>query len=252
MGGEELSKRWVRGVVIAIATVFGLSLFTVAAPQAHAVACVSVRFEADKEARPTANVEEGDIITHIIDIEMFSVLPPAECGPVTVEVQDFAPGQTFVSASGAACTASGSTTTCTYTENALPGGAPQRIEIQYRAGPPPATGRYCDGGVVFSTTAAPVPTAFGPACANAAEPPTPPPDGGGGGFDGDEDFDNGGFGDGGFGNFGTGFGTTTPLGGVDTGAGGTARSNAAVPQIALGSLLAIGFLLLALRRFRRA
>ncbi|HEX2069519.1 MAG TPA: hypothetical protein VHH54_04880, partial [Actinomycetota bacterium] len=131
------------------------------------------------------------------------------------------------------------------------GGSSETIIIRTTAGDPSPEG-YCD--IVQAN--AELPATGGDVdqqCAQAQEAPTPPPNGGGGDTD---EFDEGGFGfGGGFGGFGgTGFSTaaSTPLGGVDTGAGGTAGSNAAVPQLALASLLTIGFLLFGLRRLRRA
>ncbi|MDP8956369.1 MAG: hypothetical protein M3N24_05355 [Actinomycetota bacterium] len=241
-------------VSLVLAALFGFSLFVVT--PAYAAACtLPGRFEVTKAARPTSGVEEGDIIRHIIRIRTFAnPLEPAANLPcdVTVELEDFHFNSTFLSADNATCTAGGGSVTCTYAEQASLTGALHEVEIRVRAEAPPTTGRYCDGVVVRSQTPPTfVPNGAGPVCANAAEEPPPPRDGGGGGVEnGDEGF---GFGGGGFGDFGTGFSTvSTPLGGVDTGAGGTAGSNAAVPQIALASLLTIGLLLFGIRRLGRA
>ena len=252
-----MSRRLIPRVAIVLAALVGFSLFVVITP-AQAVACtLPGRFDVQKSASPTQGIEEGDIIRHIIRIETFAnPLEPAANLPcdVTVELEDFHFNSSFVGADGAACVPAGGSVTCTYNEQATPAGAVNEVEIRVRAEAPGPTGGYCDG-VVVRSTAPPtfVPNGDGPVCANAAEEPTPPPNGGGGGFD--DDFDDGfgsGFGDGFGGGLGGDFSTATPLGGVDTGAGGTARNNSILPQVALGSLLVIGFGLLALRRIRRA
>ena len=258
MGGGQLSRRLVVRVSFVLAAVFGFSLFVATAPaQAQAPPpCTSVDLGITKSITPRT-VEEGDVITHTLRITSRSTTmsPAVECGPVSINVTDFAtPNQTFTGENGpATCSGAIGPIVCTYTLATVQTTTQtDTLHLFFDAGPGP---EYCD-----NATVAPAPPVAdsnpgnnntgAPTCASAPEDPTPPPDGGGG--DLDDGFEGGGFG-GGFGGFGTGFSTaSTPLGGVDTGAGGTAGSNAAVPQIALASLLTIGFLLFGLRRLRRA
>lgn len=253
MGGGQLSKRLILRVSLVLSAVFGFSLFVVT--PAYAADCVGpVSVNVSKRVSPSRNIAPADPINHTITVSVTTtgatITPPCD---VTIDLRDFlGPNLTFTgSASGATCAGTNPVQCSVKFTGVDSAGQSKNVIIRTTAGAPGATGQYCD----HANANAEPPAVGGDlteiVCATAEEEPAPPDNGGGGGF-GDFDDDFGGFGDGGFGGFGGGFDTTTPLGGVDTGAGGTARSNSAVPQIALGSLLAIGLLLLALRRFRRA
>ncbi len=203
---------------------------------------------------PSRGITSGDPVNHVLEVTVTAtggtITPPCD---VTVDLRDqLGPGLTYTgSSTGGTCTtpAGGNPVQCTVTfTHITTGGSSETIIIRTTAGDAPPPG-YCD----IAQADAQLPAVGGDldqACAQAEDVPPPPANGGGGDTD---EFDEGfGFG-GGFGGFGTGFSTaSTPLGGVDTGAGGTAGSNAAVPQLALASLLTIGFLLFGLRRLRRA
>ncbi len=260
----RLSRRLVVRVAIVLATVFGFSFFTVVAAHAQAPPpCAFVDLGITKDVSPDFNVAVNDIITHTLTITATSDTPPVgaaqPCGPLNVRVQDFAsPNQEFQAppAGPGGLTCSGTNiVTCTYTIDVVPapGTRTDEIVLRFRAEDPGVTGQYCDNATVEPTNAGdsnPSNNNTGePTCASAEGPPPSPGNGdddGAGGLNGFTQFD------GGFDTFGTTGDVSTPLGGVDTGAGGTAGSNAAVPQIALASLLMVGLLLFRLRRLRRA
>ena len=261
MGGGQLSRRLVVRVSFVLAAVFGFSLFVVT--PAWAQACTGVlNVNITKRVAPSRGIAIGDPVNHVIEVSVTAISPltvPIPCD-VTIEIRDFiGPNLTYTGSStvdsGSCTSAAGDNPVeCTMTFTGVnTAGQSKTAIIRTTAEDPGPSGEYCDFAEANVDPSTNPGTAgadeTGIVCGAAEGEPAPPANGGGGDLD---EFDEGGFG-GGFGGFGTGFSTvSTPLGGVDTGAGGTAGSNAAVPQIALASLLTIGFLLFGLRRLRRA
>jgi hypothetical protein len=233
-----------------LAAVFGFSLFVVT--PAWAQACMgAVNVNLTKRVAPSRGIAPGDPVNHVIEISVTATgaTTPVPCD-LTIDLRDImGPNLTFTgSSSGATCTGTNPVTCSVPFTGVDTAGQTKTVIIRTTAGDP-EPGGYCDHADANAVAPAIGGDVTGVVCGAAEGEPTPPPNGGGGDLD---EFDEGGFG-GGFGGFGTGFSTvSTPLGGVDTGAGGTAGSNDVVPQVALASLLTIGFLLFGLRRLRRA
>lgn len=248
-----MSRRLVVRVSFVLAAVFGFSLFIVT-PAFAAPCSGAVSVNLTKRVAPSRGIEPGDPVNHVIEISVTTTgaTMPVPCD-LTIDLRDImGPNLTFTgSSSGATCTGTNPVTCSVPFTGVDSAGQSKTVIIRTTAGDP-EPGGYCDHADANAVPPAIGGDVTGVVCGAAAEDPTPPPDGGGGDLD---EFEDGGFGfgGGGFSDFGTGFSTvSTPLGGVDTGAGGTAGSSAAVPQMALASLLMIGFLLFRLRRLRRA
>ena len=175
------------------------------------------------------------------------------CDLTDVEVTDQLPSNVqFVS--GTNCTGSTASQTVQCDFGGLDAGQSEQGTITVEAtAPGPAINSAAISKIEGAMDLVPANNNSGTATVITPEGESPPGDGN----DGNDGNQPGGLNDDNFGtfdNFGnTGFArASTPLGGVDTGAGGTAASSAAIPQISLASLLAIGFLLLGLRRLGRA
>jgi hypothetical protein len=239
---------YVRRIGLMIALLVGSSTVFVVGTSNPALAvappCDTGHFTVSKTLNHTSGVKPGDTLTETITIVSISTGPllvPQNC-TLTVQVDDSLFNQTYSGTQSVpdagTCTAMSYGVQCTYDTTATPTGQTDVLKINAVAGDPGPTG-YCDGVLVTSVLPALfAPNGAGPVCATAASASSPP------------------------GSNPTTTTTTTttatsfvtstetvfPVGGVQTGEGGTARNSPLVPLAIAGGLLAFGAGTFRLRR----